>query len=499
MGKLNIGPMDLKEMLERVNTSLLKYKKPLHTLELESQDVQFKIDDLSTLKSMLGDLKSKLTAASTAFNPALIVNSSNTSVLSATSATNTLNATASSHKIQVTQLAQAQSTASVSTFTSAQTMTAETLTITMGANHFDINVAATDTLQGVISKINSAADNVGVNASMISTNGTDYQLILNSKNSGAASAFTISESLGSPQFDVSQVIYAAQDAGFLLDDTFAMTRSTNNISDVVTGVNIQLLSLGTSNIIITQDADKTSTNAKTAIQNVLDSYNKLMLFIDKVQTNGLIDPIIKYKDESDPNATTNQRNESVMMITNDPIFSQIKNLIQTQMAGNPSGTNKYNKLEDVGIVLGQAVKFDATYGGKAMSNYSSGNLEFYKNSKVNGLDPLEQLFSTSLDSLPEVNKLFFDPTDGIFTKLGKTIDNDIMLGTAGIIDKHLNGTNGLAAEKSRLSGKIELETKSVEDMRLMLVDKYASLNMVLTQFEYTSKYLDAQFESFNKK
>ncbi len=495
MGTLNISPMTTADLLERVKMSLSKYERPVHTLTLEEESVDLKISEIAKVKALLTDLRSKITAASTAFNPTLNLLSSNTSVATVSTLSNTLSADNGTHTLNVTQLAKAQSTASTVSFTAAQTMSADTMTITMGSNNFAVNIEATDTLQDVINKINSDPANVGVTASSISTDGTNYQLILTSKQTGANQAFTVSESLGSPQFDVSQVIYAAHDAEFTLDGVFSMTRSSNTITDVIPGVSIQLISEGGSTTIsVNKDADKTSASAKSAIQGVLDSYNLLMYELDVAQANGTKDPVRKYTDESDKNAGSVKRNESVLVTTNDPLFTQIKNMLEQGMHATNADVASYKTVESLGIVTGSAIKFEYTYDEKKRSGYTTGNMEIYKNSQTS-TDPINSLLDNALkNDMSDVNELFFG-TNGIFSGLASTIDNDIMLGTAGVIDKRLNGYAGLKVQKSDIEDKIQEGDDYVEEMRLKLVDKYANLNMILAQFEYTSKYLEAQFDS----
>ncbi len=128
-----------------------------------------------------------------------------------------------------------------------------TLQISVGNLSTTLTVNSTnDTLQGIATAINSAANNPGVSASVIS--GSDGQrLVLSGTSTGAANAITIKETdggtgLASLTYDPSNTTVAsgltqtqaAQDANFTING-YAATSASNSVTGALTGVTINLL------------------------------------------------------------------------------------------------------------------------------------------------------------------------------------------------------------------------------------------------------------------
>ena len=129
------------------------------------------ISALGTLKSSLSTFQSALTSLATpnAFD-SVSANSSNTSAFTATASSG---ATSGNYSVSVTQLASAQQLLSNKiTGGASATLGAGTLQISLGSTSFNVSVTSSnDTLSGIASAINSASNNPGVTASVISTSG----------------------------------------------------------------------------------------------------------------------------------------------------------------------------------------------------------------------------------------------------------------------------------------------------------------------------------------
>lgn len=159
----------------------------------------------------------------------------------------------------------------------------EALNISIGAQSFDIAYDATTSLEDLAQAITDQAGG-SVTATILQTGTNAFNLIITSKETGAAQAMTISDSGGllDPALfaaydpvlnpDGMQEVQLAQDATFKYNGITA-TRSTNVISDLVLGVNITLKETGDiSNVNIAQD---TST-VTDEMQLFVDSYNALI-------------------------------------------------------------------------------------------------------------------------------------------------------------------------------------------------------------------------------
>jgi flagellar hook-associated protein 2 len=126
---------------------------------------------------------------------------------------------------------------------------------------------------------------------------TTARLVLTSKLTGQANKVRVADTTGTLLGTVglnSESASVGTGGGFLfadnlLDATFkldglAITRSSNSVSDVLTGVTINLLGLSTLDVTLTASADKTS--MKASVQEFLDAYNKALKFLRERTLSG---------------------------------------------------------------------------------------------------------------------------------------------------------------------------------------------------------------------
>jgi flagellar hook-associated protein 2 len=147
------------------------------------------------------------------------------------------------------------------------------LTVAMGSNNYVINYDATTTLEALRTAINDAA------GSSIASIDSNNKLVLQSTIAGSSSALTLTDNSAGldskltsyTTYNPIDEIQAARDASFKYDG-ITLTRSTNEIKDLIVGVNISLLQdSGSANISITQDTQAISDELNTFVQ----SYNTL--------------------------------------------------------------------------------------------------------------------------------------------------------------------------------------------------------------------------------
>ena len=168
------------------------------------------------------------------------------------SATTTSDAVGGQYSLQVNNLATAATLTSNALAGGSSTVVGTgTLTIAVGGASTSIDIDSTDnTLAGIASAINSAANNPGVTASIITTT-AGSRLVLAGTATGAANAITVTQSGGDG--GLSSLVYdpannvtnltqtqAAQDASFSING-FAATSASNVVSSALTGVTINLL------------------------------------------------------------------------------------------------------------------------------------------------------------------------------------------------------------------------------------------------------------------
>ena len=259
----------------------------------QENQIQSKIDARNTAISAIGEIKSALSKLSTSLNTLTgntsLKVSSTSSAVSATISDPSI-ATAINSSISISSLAKGQSLAfedyasntsivgagslilergdwSSGSFVASTAVTSKTLTVT-----------ASDTLESLKDKINEL--DYGVEASVLAAGDGTFTLVLKS-NEGKENALRITATesptgsglskIDNTTTNASKQKLAAADASFTVDG-ISLTRSSNNILDLFTGYNVNLLSATTvngtdtpANLTGTVDTSSATTNLQSFV------------------------------------------------------------------------------------------------------------------------------------------------------------------------------------------------------------------------------------------
>lgn len=325
---------------------------PITQLQTKESSIQAKISAYGTLQSALSTLQSSLTTLADASN----FNTQSVSVAnsSAATATATSSAVTGSSSLSITQLAQSQTLVSSTDWTSSQTTVGTgTLTFDFGTysgGSFTENSSkgtktvtidsSNDTLTGIASAINAA--NIGVTANLIN-DGSGERLTLTSTDTGAANALRISTSdsgLSALTYDASTggtssmtQTLAAQDAQLTVNGV-AITRSSNTVSDAITGVTLQLAATTSSATTVT--VSRSTSSLETNVQSFVTAYNAM---------EATLSTLTAY------NTTTQTGGLLLGDATTLSIETQIKRIINTPISSSSSSGLTY--LSNIGVVFQQ--------------------------------------------------------------------------------------------------------------------------------------------------
>jgi flagellar hook-associated protein 2 len=198
------------------------------------QTDQNKISAWTTFASQLTSLQTASNTLQSATGmdlySATVGSSSSISASSLLSATASSSASTGSYNVVINNTAQAEQLASAS-FSSASS--ALSISGTILVNGHAVQIAATDTLQGLSSKINnldSGTQASGVTASIIRTSSTGYRLVLTSDNTGAAGFSLLngstSDTLASLGFNTTVTSIKNQIAGGAQSDAFSSSSTS---------------------------------------------------------------------------------------------------------------------------------------------------------------------------------------------------------------------------------------------------------------------------------
>lgn len=258
-------------------TQLVSIKRQsIQQLSSEKSTLESANSAYSSLNSKVLDLKTAADAlrTSTGFS-VFTATSSDTTLLSATASSS---ATAGTHSIVVSALAKAHKIA-------ANGVASDTSTIAAGAGSFkfkvgsgaeqSVSVDATTTLTGLKDSINALK--AGVTASIVNDGSSPnpYRLILTSDSTGASNALTIT--LNDTSLNFATTLQAAQDASFSVDG-LSMTRSSNTVTDAITGVSLSLASADATKTVTLTVARDTS-SIKSKISDFVSKYNSIVSYI----------------------------------------------------------------------------------------------------------------------------------------------------------------------------------------------------------------------------
>jgi flagellar hook-associated protein 2 len=356
------------------------------------------------------------------------------------SATTSSTAVAGSYSLLVNNLATA-AVATSAPLPSAGAVGSGTLTIAVGGLSADISIDTTNnTLAGIASAINSAPNNPGVSASVITT--TDgSRLVLTGTRTGLANQITVTPSGGDGGLAaLAFTSVPAQDASFSING-FPATSGNNVVTGAITGVTINLLgaSAPATPTTLTISPDITAAQASidkfvTAVTGVLSSIQTLTGYDPSTQTAG--------------------------PLNGNPTLEAFQNQLQSILGQVVSGTGGVKSLTDIGINAGT----DGTY---ATDDTKLGNA-----------------LSASLASIGKL----LGGTNGIATKLDNLVDGYTKPG--GLLDT-IN--QGLQTNLSNVADQQTALQAQLAAYSARLTAEYNAMDTAVAQLKQMQTFLNAEF------
>jgi flagellar hook-associated protein 2 len=317
------------------------------------------------------------------------------------SATTSSDAVAGQYSLEVQNIAAAATLTSKPVASPTAIVGTGTLTIAVGGASTSINIDSSEnSLAGIASAINSAANNPGVTASIITT--TDgSRLVLAGTATGAANAITVTQSGGDG--GLSSLVYdpadsvtnltqtqAAADAHFTLNG-FPATSSNNVVSGAITGVTLTLLLASAVGTPTALSISPDTTAAQTSIGTFVTALNGVLTSIQSLTG---YDPTTQTAGPLNGNATL------------ESFQNQLENILNTVTTGGVAGGVK--SLTDLGISADADGNYDTnttTLGNALSSNLASiGNLLGGTNGIATQLNTLINGYTKSGGLLATINQ-----------------------------------------------------------------------------------------------
>lgn len=400
-----------------------------------------------TLKSALSTFQTSVKKLETASAfQVFTASSSNKSVFTASTDTT---ASSGSYDIEVLQLAKAAKVRSTDFTASTEVIGTGTLDISLGASTFQLIIdSGNNTLKGIRDAINSAADNPGVTASLITVD-SGTQLILSSNQLGASNTIGIAatDDAAGDGFDLARLasanmltLQSATDAVIKVD-TQTVTRDSNNFSDVISGVSFNLTAAQpgiTEKLTIAADNESIKKDVKSFVTN----YNVLI---------GVMKGLSKY------DATT----KLAGALNGDSVIRGIQSKLR-QAFSTTVNSGGFSNLSELGIKLsegGSYVLDDATFDSKLANNLSD-------------------------------IQTFFSATDGMVKNFTSALSG--YLDTDGIID---NRSDGLQSRLDSIGDKRDSLVRRMATYEARLNLQFGAMDRLVSQLQATGNYLTQQLAS----
>jgi len=251
---------------------------PIARMQQQQQSLGNKIQAWNALNTRVLAVKDKAAAlAKLSQNVSRSVSSSSTDV----SASATSSAGVGTYTFTVNSLATYhQMTSQSFSDTDVTSVGTGTFTITSDGKTTEIDVDHLS-LEGLRNAINSS--DAGAQAMIVSSGGANpgYRLVLTSEQLGSAGTVSIGGSLSGGTAPVLTTLQAAADTTLTFgsgDNAFQVTRSANKITDVITGVTLNLDddSVGKT---VTLTVSENVNSIRTAIQDLVTQYNAMLDFV----------------------------------------------------------------------------------------------------------------------------------------------------------------------------------------------------------------------------
>ena len=432
---LGVGSgLDLEALVQNL---IAAESRPIQLLESRKANIDLKISGYGQVQSALSEFQAAVTALNTAeaFR-GISATSSDDSVLTASAAQS---AVPGSNEIVVTQLAQSNKQATQSFISESEEIGTGQLSFTVGSENFTVDITSeNNTLAAIRYAINAENDNTSIQASIINID-EGSKLILTATESGAVNQinFTVTDDDTNNADDagLSQLVFGIQEIDQAQDatievDGFAVTRPSNQISDVIQGITLELTGTGTATISATEDLGI----AKTTIESLVNAYNTLTSTL-AVQRESTL---------SGENTLLN-------------IESRIRQLFSNSY--NDS-TSNINYLFQVGL------SFDR-----------DGVLSFDS----------EEFDSAVATDFTDIQALFTNSENGFIALLEDVVEG--YTESEGILTAR---TDGLNDEKESIDEDIERIELRLESTEARLRAQFSSLDTLLNQLNSTSAFLTQQ-------
>jgi len=418
---------------------------------------QAKLSALGMLKSSLSAFQDSLTSLQDVTSFQKRTTSSTDSAL--VTATATEAASEGSYSVEVNRLAQPHKMGSAEHLDSVEFggLAADKLILTVGSDTLTIDLSTAMSLADLNSAINSAADDKGVEltSTIISGDGGIEKLTLTASNEGYDNRVQVGGTIGGVASDTVLGLAtintdAAGDplgADSELDaeivvDGLTLTRSSNSVDDVISGVTLDLKDVTTSAETISVSLNTSS--VKSSVNTFVDKYNDLMTTMDELS-------------KFDP--TTGERS----VLLGDATLRAVEFSLRNELSNTVSGiSGTFNSLSAIGITTERdgSVTLDS--------------------------DVLDQAIANNFDDIGEL----FGSTNGVANRFDTLIEGYVK--SKGVLDSRIEGINTSIEDINDQRAALARRLATLEKR---YIDQFVAMDVMVSQLQSTSTFLTGALEN----
>jgi flagellar hook-associated protein 2 len=370
------------------------------------------------------------------------------------SATATSDAVPAQYSLQVSNLATAASLASQPVATDTTVIGTGTLTIKVGGASTSIAIDSSDNnLQGIVAAINSATNNPGVSASILTTS-LGSRLVLSGTATGASNTITVTQSggdggLAALAYDPANhntkltQTQAPLDANFSING-YPATSPSNVVSGAITGVTLTLAKPTAAATPTTLSIGNDNTGAQTSIGTFVTALNGVLTSIQTLTSY----------DASTQTAGTLLGNQTLLSFKNQ--LSKILGEVNSSLSSGPQ------TLTALGITANTQGTYDT-------------NSTTLSNALTASVSSVGQLLGGANGIATQINSLVTE-----YTQAGGLIDT---------INKGLqSGLSDVANQQAALTARMKVYSAT-------LTSEYNAMDTAVALLKQTQTYLTAEFNS----
>lgn len=425
-------------------------------LATREASVQSQISAYGSFKSALSQLQAAVAALKD--GSAFRARSATVGDKSIFAATASGTAAPGSYDVEVVSLAASAKLRSGAFANSATGIGTGTLTLSLGARSFSIEIgAANNTLAGIRDAINASGDNPGISASLVTAN-DGVRLVLTSAATGAANAIKVTQAGGDgglaslvydPGGGVTALtqLQAATDARILVDGN-AFDSATNSVTGAIDGVTIDLLKTTAADtpnrLTVAPDASK----PQTTVVGFVSAYNTTMATLRKLnaydaatKTGGVLigDPVLR------------------------GFLGNLRQLVGSSVTG--LGANSFQSLSEIGVTtnLDGSLKVDNDKLAAALGRNADG-----------------------------VARLFGNDGAGIAKRMDAMLQSYTT--TGGLIEARTKGLEGSLQDLARRQQQLQ---RSLATYELRLRAQFTAMDTLVAQLKQTGQNLVSQLNSIS--